>query len=141
MGLRGLLWKKLHEKEDKKENSLPEMHKDNKKVELTEEERQVKEEEELIREEEEKIKEEKIKMYRFFDEINKMKLKEMGIDIVDGKIRCVICKKWKGYTDEGLLDLIKRNGIDIIWKYMCDQCRKSMIREKIPEEYVPERVY
>jgi len=101
-------------------------------------EAEVKEEEELIREEEEKIKEEKIKMYRFYDELNKMKLKEMGLDIVNGKIRCVICKQWKGYTDEILLELVKRNGIDIIWKFMCDKCRKNMVREKVPEEYVPE---
>jgi len=107
-----------------------------KEEELTEQE--VKEEEKLIREEEEKIKEEKIKMYRFYDELNKMKLKEMGLDIVNGKIRCVVCKQWKGYSEERLLDLIKKNGIDIIWKFMCDKCRKSMVREKVPEEYVPE---
>ena len=137
--LKGLLWKKIHEKEDEKEKPSPEIPKEKKKEGFTEEEVKVKEEEKLIREEEDRIREEKIKMYRFFDELNKMKLKEMGIDIVEGKIRCVICKKWKGYTDEGLIDLIKRNGIDIIWKYICNQCRKSLLREKVPEEYVPEQ--
>ncbi len=154
--LRGILWRKMqgmkrkNKKEPKKEEKKPRIEVKDKEISIDEEElkkvakeeelseQEVKEEEELIREEEARIKEEKIKMYRFYDELNKIKLKDMGLDIVNGKIRCVVCKKWKGYTDEILLALIKRNGIDIIWKYMCEKCRKDMVREKVPEEYVPE---
>jgi len=152
--LRGILWKKLHskkpkpkekkeeKKEEPKEEELEEETKE--EEELKEEEEQVikeaemKETEEIISEEEQRIREEKIKMYRFRDETNKRKLMDMGIDVENGKILCVVCKKWKGYTDEALIDLIKRNGIDIIWKYICEKCRKDLLREKVPEEYIPE---
>ena len=151
--LRGILWKKLHSKKsepkekektvEKKEETPPE-EEEKSEEELQEEEEQImkeaemKEEEALIREEEERMREEKIKMYRFRDESNKKKLRDMGLDVKEGKILCVVCKKWKGYTEEALMALVKRNGIDIIWKYICDKCRKDLLREKVPEEYVPE---
>ena len=151
--LRGVLWKKLHSKKaepkekvkeklvDEKvtqEEELPEGEELEKEEEQIMKEAEMKEEEGLISEEEARIREEKIKMYRFRDESNKKKLKDMGLDVKEGKILCVVCKKWKGYTDEALIDLIKRNGIDIIWKYICDKCRKDLLREKVPEEYIPE---
>jgi len=154
--LRGILWKKLHSKKSKpkekdkerekpvEEEVMPEEELEKEEKELQEEEEQImkeaemKEEEALIREEEERMREEKIKMYRFRDESNKKKLRDMGLDVKEGKILCVVCKKWKGYTEEALMALVKRNGIDIIWKYICDKCRKDLLREKVPEEYVPE---
>jgi len=151
--LRGILWKKLHSKKtepkekakekpvDEKvtqEEELPEEGELQKEEEEIMMEAEMKETEDLIREEEERMREEKIKMFRFHDESNKKKLKDMGLDVNEGKILCVVCKKWKGYSDETLIDLIKRNGIDIIWKYICDKCRKDLLREKVPEEYVPE---
>jgi len=152
--LRGVLWKKLHSKKTEPKEKVKEKPVDEKitqeegelpeEGELQKEEEQImmeaemKETEELISEEEERMREEKIKMFRFHDESNKKKLKDMGLDVNEGKILCVVCKKWKGYTDEALIDLIKRNGIDIIWKYICDKCRKDLLREKVPEEYVPE---
>ena len=133
--LRGLLWRKLKEMEKKEEK------RDKKKeVEEAEEipEEELKEKEELLRKEEERLRKEKIKMLKALDEINKKKLKEMGLDIAKKRIRCILCKKWEAYNDEELLELIKKNDFDVIWKYICKECRKKLKKEEIPEEYSPE---
>jgi len=146
--LRGILWRKMQgmKKREKKKpepkfkprEDIMKNKEEPKEIEVSMEEEEARDEEEQMREEEERIKEEKIKLYRFYDDLNRLKLKDMGLDINKSKIRCVVCKKWEDYTEERLLGLIKRNGIDIIWKFTCNKCRKTMLKERVPEEYVPE---
>jgi hypothetical protein len=125
--LRGILWRKIQEMKQKPKEETEEK--------MDEEEAKV--EEQFIREEEIRLREEKKDLYEFYDSLNRMKMKDMGLDIDKDKIKCTICKKWKDYTKERLLGLIKRNGIDIIWKYTCKDCRKKMTRKRVPEEYLP----
>ena len=127
--LRGILWRKINEMKQKPEQETEE----------TLQEDEAKEEEEFLREEDVRIRKEKTKLYEFYDGLNRMKMKDMGLDIDNNKIRCTICKEWKDYTNEKLLGLIKRNGIDIIWKFTCKECRKRMLKQKVPEEYSPEK--
>lgn len=148
--LRGILWRKMQAMKEVKGKPRPKLEiklrgdymknreEPKEKIEESMEEGQAREEEELIREEEERIKEGKIKLYRFYDDLNRLKLKDMGLDVNKNKIRCAVCKNWEDYTEEKLLGLIKRNGIDIIWKFTCKKCRKGMLKEKVPEEYAIE---
>lgn len=166
VGLRGLLWKKLQKSKDKveekkeeakpKEEPKKEVKKEEKPKEEKEEVKPVekpKSEEELrkiekiitgkdeeLRKQEELIKQRKIEMFRSFEELNTEKLRNMGYDINQKAIRCVICREWKVYEKDKLSDLIKKNDIDILWKYVCHGCRKNMKRRKrrISEKYAPE---
>jgi len=160
--LRGLLWKKLQKGEEKKEEAKPkeEPKKEVKKEEKPKEEKEVvkpvekpKSEEELrkmekiitgrdeeLREQEEMIKQRKIEIFKSLEGLNTEKLRSMGYDINQKAIRCVVCREWKIYEKDKLSDLIKKNDIDIVWKYVCHGCRKNIKKRKrkISEKYAPE---
>jgi len=158
--LKGLLWKRLQKSEKKEEKPKEEAKPEGKKHEKPKEEKEVvkpvekpKSEEELrkiekiitgkdeeLRKQEEMIKQRKIELFRSFEELNTEKLRSMGYDIKQNALRCVICREWKVYEKDKLSDLIKKNNIDILWKYVCHGCRKSIKTRKrrISEKYAPE---
>ena len=113
--MRGMLWRKLKSEEVERRMKREE--------EISEE--SIEEKERRLKEEEERIKKEKEKFYEYLDELNTKKLKEIGLDIKENKIRCSVCKRWKSIRKDQLLDLIKEHGISIIWKYVCRDCRKK----------------
>jgi len=96
------------------------------------------EEDEEIRRQEEMIKQKKMEIFQSYDELNIEKLRSMGYDIGQNTIRCVICREWKNYDTEKLSELIKKNNVDVIWKYVCKECRKSMKKKKISVKYAPQ---
>lgn len=133
--LRGILWRKMHEEkpviEERKkvieEHKIPEIKPE--EIELPEDSDSTEElikHQQLIREQEEYIKEEKKKMAKFVDELNTKKLKDMGFDITQNMIRCSNCGKWKTVSKKELTNKMKKHGIDIIWKYVCRECAKSL---------------
>jgi len=112
--LRGILWRRL--KSRRPENIQ--------RIEVIEDEEAIKEKERMLREEEERLREEKKKFYEYLNEVNKKRLKEMGYDVEKEKIRCINCKKWKSCPKSELINLIKRYGISILWRYVCENCKK-----------------
>jgi copper oxidase (laccase) domain-containing protein len=93
------------------------------------------EREKLIKEEEELLKQEKEKLIKTINELNIKKLKDMGLDVVENKIRCSICKDWKPLSKRKFLrrepktiigNMIKKHGVDIIWTYKCKECKKKI---------------
>lgn len=134
--LRGFLWRKLHEKipSDEKKTKEKKSEKEVPKIveELPVEERELIEQERLIKEEEEFIKQEKERLFKTMNELNIRKLKEMGLDVVENKVRCSICKDWKPLSKRKFQrkdlkvivgNMIKKHGIDIIWTYKCNECK------------------
>ena len=156
--LKGLLWKKLRkgekgEEEPKTEAKKEEVKRQEKPKEEVKPEVKPKSEEELrkmseilrgedeeIRKQEEMLKQKKIEIFKSYELLNIDKLRSMGYDMKQNAIRCVICRKWMSYDKEKLSELIKKNDVDIIWKYVCKECRKKTkkIRGKISEKYVPQ---
>jgi len=157
--LRGLLWKKLQKSEKKEEKKPKEEAKpEKKKPEKPKEEKEVvkpvekpKSEEELrkidellrgedeeIWKQEQAIKQKKLEIFRAYDELNTEKLRSMGFDKNQSIIRCVVCREWKSFDKDKLSELIKKNDIDIIWKYVCNECRKKLkLRKRVSVKYDP----
>ena len=157
--LKGLLWKKLQKGEKKVEKPKVEEKKEVGKDKPKEEKKEVepvikpKSEEELrkmdqllrgkdeeIWKQEQLIKQKKLEIFKAYDELNTEKLRSMGYDKKQSIIRCVVCREWKSYDKDKLSDLIKRNDADIIWKYICNECRKKMkLRKRVSVKYDPEK--
>jgi hypothetical protein len=114
--LRGYLWRKLQEKipprQIKLENPLPG-------------EMEIVKKEQFINSEETLIKKEKEKIANDIDDLNIRKMLEIGLDMNQGLIRCSNCKSWEPTDKKRLSKMIKKHGIDIIWKYKCKDCRKT----------------
>lgn len=157
--LKGLLWKKFKKSEGKeekpKEEAKPEEKKPEKPKEEKEEVKRVekpKSEEELrkidqllrgkdeeIWRQEQAIKQKKLEIFKAYDELNTEKLRSMGFDKNQSIIRCVVCRQWKSYDKDKLSELIKKNDFDIIWKYVCNECRKKMKKKRVSVKYDPKK--
>lgn len=135
--LKGLLWRKLQkgkegkEVEEGKHEEKEEEGKKEEEHEKKEEERKVeeldedklKERKRHLEEEEKRIKEEKERLREELGRLNIEKLREIGLDIEKNKIRCVNCKKWETLSKDKILDLMKKEGLKIIWSYECKECK------------------
>jgi hypothetical protein len=157
--LKGLLWKKMHKDDEEEDREKPKKEEKQKKGKEKGEEKEVKpvvkpkseeelkkidhqlrEKDEEIRKQELLIKQKKLEIFRSYDSLNIEKLRSMGFDMEQNIIRCVMCRQWIKYNKEKLSELIKKNDVDIIWKYVCTECRKKMKtrRKKISVKYAPE---
>ena len=95
-------------------------------------------EDEEIWKQEQAIKQKKLEIFRAYDELNTEKLRSMGFDKNQSIIRCVVCREWKSFDKDKLSELIKKNDIDIIWKYVCNECRKKLkLRKRVSVKYDP----
>lgn len=127
---RGILWKRLHEERKLGLKEKP------KKVEFKHElkefpsgkrlsEEQIEEMAEMIEKEESFIEEQKKKLEEYVDEINKEKLKRMGLDTEENKILCSKCKRWIPLSKKKILRLLEEHGFEVIWKYVCHDCSRK----------------
>lgn len=116
--LRGYFWRKMHEKETPSKE-VKSMEK------VPVEEGELIKKEQLIKEEEERIKQEKEQIYKTIEEVNIKKLMEMGLDVSQDKIRCSNCKNWEPIKKKNLGNMVKKYGMDIIWKYKCKNCKNK----------------
>ena len=146
--LKGILWKKLQKTEEEKEkpdvvvvkkdmkmNQIKPVEKLKSEEELQKISQLLRDKDEKIRKQEEEIKKKKIEIFKSYDELNTEKLKSMGYDKEQNIIRCVVCRQWKSYDKEKLSELIKKNDVDVIWKYVCCECRKNMKKKRISEKF------
>jgi len=128
--LKGLLWRKMHKIEYEPQIKKVE---EIKPIEIHEYDKMIKrviEREHFLIGQEGHIKEELEKIHEFRDQVNKKKLKEIGVDLDQGSIRCSKCYNWKKMTKKDLSDLIAKNDIDILWKYQCKECSDKPTESK-----------
>ena len=138
--LKGLLWKRFQKSEKKEEK------KEVKPVEEPKSEEELQKIDQLLRgrdeelwKQEQAIKQKKLEIFKAYDELNTEKLRSMGYDKKQSIIRCVVCRQWKSYDKDKLSELIKKNDFDIIWKYVCNECRKRMKKKRVSIKYDPEK--
>ncbi len=116
--LRGYLWRRIHEKETPNEEvkTTQETPIENSEI--------IKKKQSLL-EEEKRLKQEREEIYKTIDELNVRKLLEIGLDVNQSRIRCSNCIAWESINNKNLSKMIKRHGIDILWKYKCKNCKKK----------------
>jgi hypothetical protein len=124
---RGLLWRVFRKKLKFRAKGETEKRREKLEgMESTEEpsEEEIKEIAELIKREETFIQEQKRRLEEYVNELNTKKLKEMGLDIKENKILCSECKRWIALSREKTMKLLEKHGFEIIWKYVCPDCRQ-----------------